>query len=496
MAKQWDLELAKKEFEELGLTLLATKFTNTSTEMDYVCQKCGHTDKKTLGKVVYRKQGCPKCGKKKAGVSRRLKIDTVKEELLKRNVRLLSTEYVKRTLPLKYECIICKKEDERTYASIIQSEFGCLDCGEIQKLKNLIKYTIEDAIEIFLKVGLELTEKVYKSFHEEMSYECIECGYKDKKSLAVAKCGKGCPKCAGNLPLNFDEVKEKFAEFELLLTEKEYINARTPMKYICLICGYKGDKTVSNLNAGKGCKGCATIENSNNQRLSYKDVKEFIEGKGWTLVSTTYEKSSEKLHLKCPYNHNVFKKLNNFKSGKGCRKCSGLESPTFIERQSIFLKLNLSLLEHEYKNGHSPLRYQCQECNYVGYKTYKSAKNGYGCLSCSPSSAGEERIADWLLLNKINYVRQFRLNECRNNKPLPFDFAVFDSSNKLFCLIEFDGEQHFNPRDFFGGEEAFLKRQENDQIKDKYCHNNNIKLLRISYIDINKIEEILVNLLI
>ncbi|WP_099355258.1 hypothetical protein [Fredinandcohnia onubensis] len=407
MAKQWNLELAKEEFEKLSLTLLATKFKNTSTEMDYLCNICGHTDKKTLGKVVYRKQGCPKCGKKKAGVSKRLSIETVKEELLKRKVRLLSTDYVKRTLPIKFECNLCKKEDERTYASIIKSEFGCLDCGEIQKRKNLIKYTIKDAKKIFLEVGLDLTEKEYKSFHEELLYECIECGYKNNKSLANAKSGKGCPKCAGILPLEFEEVKELFAENNLLLNEKAYINAHTSMKYICLLCGYMGDKTVSNLKAGKGCRGCADNQISENQRLPYKEVKEFIESKGWRLVSTTYEKASEKLHLRCPENHTVFMKFNNFKSGKRCRKCSGLESPTLEERQSIFLKLNLTLLDFEYKNGNSPLRYQCQECNYVGYKTYKSAKNGFGCLSCSPQSVGEERIAVWLSLNNIKYIRQF-----------------------------------------------------------------------------------------
>ncbi|MDF2790474.1 MAG: hypothetical protein K0S80_3575 [Neobacillus sp.] len=114
-------------------------------------------------------------------------------------------------------------------------------------------------------------------------------------------------------------------------------------------------------------------------------------------------------------------------------------------------------------------------------------------MSCSPSSAGEERIAKWLSLNNITYIRQFRINECRNNKPLPFDFAVFDSNNNLSYLIKFDGEQHFNPRDFFGGEGAFLKRKENDEIKNKFCEENNIKLIRISYLEVNKIEIILGN---
>jgi hypothetical protein len=170
-----------------------------------------------------------------------------------------------------------------------------------------------------------------------------------------------------------------------------------------------------------------------------------------------------------------------------------MESPTLDDRKNEFLKLNLELIDLEYRNGNAPLKYRCLECDYIGEKTWKSARNGFGCLACSPSSVGEERIANWLILNDISHKRQFRIKECRNNKPLPFDFAIFDKKDRLVKLIEFDGEQHFFPRDYFGGEEAFLKRQENDQIKNKFCHENKIKLIRISYLDVNKIEIILGN---
>ncbi|PWW20220.1 hypothetical protein DFO73_11634 [Cytobacillus oceanisediminis] len=491
MVKTWKLEEVKEEFKNVGLKLLSKSYISSKELMDYECLKCGHIDKKSFSKVYYRKQGCKKCGKKKAGVSKRLSINTVREELIKKNLRLLSTDYVKRTEPLEYECIICQKKDKRTYATIIQGEYGCIFCGEVMKRKNLLKYTIEDAKEIFKQAGLLLTEKEYKNFNEEMSYECIDCGYKDKKSLSVAKVGKGCPKCAGILPLDLNEVRNLFSENQLLLKENEYANARTPMKYLCLVCGYIGDKTVSNLRAGKGCKKCANIQNANNQRLLYTDVKKIIQGKGWKLVSETYESNRATIELRCPAGHEVFMNLNNFNSDKGCRKCSGLEKPSLDVRKSVFLNLNLKLLDNEYKNSNTPLTYECQECGYIGYKTYKSAKNGFGCLACSPASAGEEKIANWLIDKGIHHIRQYRISECRNNKPLPFDFAVFNKLNQLLYLVEFDGEQHFRAREYFGGEQSFLKRLENDEIKNKFCSANNIPLLRISYLEINEVENIL-----
>ena len=47
--------------------------------------------------------------------------------------------------------------------------------------------------------------------------------------------------------------------------------------------------------------------------------------------------------------------------------------------------------------------------------------------------------------------------------------------------IEFDGEQHFRSVEFFGGKKAFKLTQKKDKIKNEYCKNNNIHLLRIKY---------------
>ena len=72
-------------------------------------------------------------------------------------------------------------------------------------------------------------------------------------------------------------------------------------------------------------------------------------------------------------------------------------------------------------------------------------------------------------------------------KPLPFDFYL---PNYNIC-IEYDGEQHFKPIKYFGGQKAFQSQQQKDEIKNKYCQDNKIKLIRISYMDYDNIEKIL-----
>ena len=76
---------------------------------------------------------------------------------------------------------------------------------------------------------------------------------------------------------------------------------------------------------------------------------------------------------------------------------------------------------------------------------------------------------------------------------LRFDFAIFNDIDKtdLKCLIEYDGKQHFEQIDYFGGENGFLYTQHNDKIKNYYCNDNNIELIRIPYWEYKNIPNIL-----
>ena len=72
------------------------------------------------------------------------------------------------------------------------------------------------------------------------------------------------------------------------------------------------------------------------------------------------------------------------------------------------------------------------------------------------------------------------------NIRLFLDFYLPD--NDLY--IEFQGKQHYEPIQFFGGEEKFKIIQEYDNLKRKYCQDRN-NLLEISYKDIDNINSIL-----
>lgn len=99
-----------------------------------------------------------------------------------------------------------------------------------------------------------------------------------------------------------------------------------------------------------------------------------------------------------------------------------------------------------------------------------------GCPYCY-SSKGEDAVRDFLNVNNFDFKEQYRIKDCRNKRALPFDFAIFEN-NKLLLLIEYDGIQHTKPK---FGQREFMLTKFRDNIKNKYCRENGIDLVRIPY---------------
>ena len=76
-----------------------------------------------------------------------------------------------------------------------------------------------------------------------------------------------------------------------------------------------------------------------------------------------------------------------------------------------------------------------------------------------------------------NIFRGNNFSDCRLKKPLVFDFFLPVHN----ILIEFDGEQHIRPVEIWGGEKTFQLQRKRDEIKNNYCKNNGITLVRIGY---------------
>lgn len=140
------------------------------------------------------------------------------------------------------------------------------------------------------------------------------------------------------------------------------------------------------------------------------------------------------------------------------------------------------------KKGHSYVKCKCDCGNIVNIRVEhlkgQSHSKTISC-GCASESSGEIKIRQILEKYNINFQSQYRIRDF--NISAPFDFALFDNNDKLLGLLEFDGEQHFYSIDYFGGEESFNLQQERDERKNKWCKENNIRLVRIPYTDYDKI---------
>ena len=119
-----------------------------------------------------------------------------------------------------------------------------------------------------------------------------------------------------------------------------------------------------------------------------------------------------------------------------------------------------------------------------------------GCLS----SRNEWLIKDHLKTLNIKFIPQYWFEDLVSpitGYKLKFDVAVLDSDDQISFIIEYDGEQHeygsrFSP-DPQVNEEKFKKLQLYDKIKNEYCKEHNIDLLRISFREKNKLLDIIDN---
>jgi hypothetical protein len=91
----------------------------------------------------------------------------------------------------------------------------------------------------------------------------------------------------------------------------------------------------------------------------------------------------------------------------------------------------------------------------------------------------------------VEFSFQDLLSEKGN--PLRFDFVIFNDENKIKCLIECHGEQHYKLVPGCGGYTGLARIKKRDEIKRQYAKDKGVLLIEIPYTNksFEKQEEIL-----
>lgn len=163
-----------------------------------------------------------------------------------------------------------------------------------------------------------------------------------------------------------------------------------------------------------------------------------------------------------------------------------MDNNVFIEKCNITHKNYFDYSKCEFIHSKSKVIIICPKHGFFK-QISNNHLNGNGCSKCSISTC-ESEILYFLEENNIKYISQHKFDGCKNINHLLFDFYLPDYK----ICIEYNGQQHYEVVDYFGGIEALNKQKINDDIKVKYCIDNKIKLLIIRYTD--NILNMLVNL--
>lgn len=220
-----------------------------------------------------------------------------------------------------------------------------------------------------------------------------------------------------------------------ILEDLPSLNGKARVKAICPLCGKEFigyPKTIKNGD----CKSCGCL-------------KKVV---GTKNLEITHQKpNSKKMYYKGTF-------INNFYIEED------IPTPPNSEKRS-------------WVKARCPL---CKELFEVRVRALKNG-NTTSC-GCRKISKGENKISAILDKENIIYAKEYSFADLKNQKPLRFDFGIFNNENKLLYLIEYDGIQHFDELDVkWSNADSLLLNQYRDKLKNEYCKKNNIPLIRIPY---------------
>ena len=354
------------------------------------------------------------------------------------------------------------------------------------------------------------TEKVIeriKEVHGDL-YNYTKVDYKNRNTKVVVICekhgewkttteqlyrGQGCPECG----LITQGEKRRLSQEEFLIKCREvhedrydysksiYQGMNNKIIITCYIHGSFKQTPSSHLN-GSGCPKCGLISQREKRKLG---IDEFISrsknkhGNRYDYSNIQYINQTINVKIICSIHGKFNQSPQNHINGSGCPRCSIIEQHE-KQKKTIEEFIIDSVLVHDdlydyskvdYDGGKKKVTIICKKHGEF-LQTPNNHQRGNGCPNCN-SSKGELSISKYLNEKNIESEQQYTFEGLEMKRKLKCDFYL-PSYN---LIIEYNGIQHYEPREQFGGEKGFKRVQISDKLKREFCLKNNIRLLEIRY---------------
>lgn len=170
-------------------------------------------------------------------------------------------------------------------------------------------------------------------------------------------------------------------------------------------------------------------------------------------------------------------------SSCGCYRQEQLRKAKYQKSEKEMLNKRFGKLivkkRSEHKGNGGELYWICQcDCGNIvevrGHELRRKDENRTVSCGCYHRSVGATNILNCLTLEGINFIEEYVFLDLPKSR---FDFAII-KDNTVVRLIEFDGEQHFQNVEKWGGLEL---QQQRDRVKNEYALSHHIPLVRVPY---------------
>ena len=249
---------------------------------------------------------------------------------------------------------------------------------------------------------------------------------------------------------------------------------------VCIICPKHGEfwmKPNSHL-CGQGCPNCRKNKSITKEEFLKKSIE--VHGDRYDYSKVEYKNATTKVCIICPIHGEFWQKPVSHMKGQGCLKCGAsrraekkkLTTDVFIKRAKDKHGDKYDYSKVEYVNANTKVCIICPEHGEFWQKPFDHL-GGRGCYVCNRNGGQIEESLYQYFLSKYNIVE-------RNVK---FDWLGRQSIDiylpEYKIGIEYQGEQHFLPFNYMGGEDGLKHRKELDELKNKLCRENGVLLLYV-----------------
>lgn len=290
--------------------------------------------------------------------------------------------------------------------------------------------------------------------------------------------GKRCPYCAGNIKKTDAQFKREV--FDLVGDEytflDQYQGVLTKLRAKHNKCGHIYEVAPGNFLRGHYCPYCNG--NTGKTDAQFKQEVYDLVGDKYVFLDN-YINRKAKLRVKHNKCGNIYKVTpSNFLNGKRCHYCNGSikKTNTQFKKEIYNLVGNEYIFLDKYVTNKIKLRVKHTKCSKVYMVNPSNFLYGYRCPYCN-SPKGEAIINKLLKSLGISYEYQKTFDGLKDNQSLSYDFYIPDQN----ILIEYQGIQHYEPVDYFGGEDKFKVQQKHDQMKSDYAKSHNYNLIAVPY---------------